>query len=202
MSVLNTMAMVTVILINVLVSLSGFRAFQGQGGNPLHYLFIPAQVRHGDNLVGLFVSNFSHANFSHLMFNMLTFYFFAEPILYVENVAGFLFVILFSAMGSDLLIYLMRKNDPDYRCLGASGYVSGVVFAAIVFFPTISIWFIPGPLYALLFVGISIYMMRTGGGGISHEGHIGGAIAGFVAAILLYDDGLPPIFVWLLRLIG
>jgi membrane associated rhomboid family serine protease len=41
--------------------------------------------------------------------------------------------------------------------------------------------------------------MRRGRGSISHEAHIGGAVAGFVLAGLLYEPGFGPLLGRILR---
>jgi len=106
-------------------------------------------------------------------------------------------VYVFSTIGSCTLIFFMRKDNPQYRCLGASGSVTGVIFAAIVFNPAMTVFFyaipIPGPVFAVVYILLSIYMMKASGDGISHEAHIGGAIAGFAAAALLAPSGLVPL---------
>ncbi|MCB1324887.1 MAG: rhomboid family intramembrane serine protease [Leptospiraceae bacterium] len=192
------------IALNVLISMSGFTAFQGQG-NAENFLFIPYQVKRGENLTGLVLSNFSHANLAHLALNMLAFYFFAGPVLYRAGIAGFFFILLGSAIGADLYTYFRRRDDASYRCLGASGYVSGLVFAAIVFEPGISIFLlfipipIPGPVFAVLFLLGSYLLMKRGSRGIGHESHIGGAVAGFLSAVVISERGLWPLIEWALH---
>lgn len=184
-----------VIAVNVIVSLRAFKDLEAGRGEG--YLFIPYVVARGQNGRGALLSNFAHAGFGHLFFNMLTLFFFGPVILYNAGSIVFLVIYIFSGMGSMALVYLMRKNDPSYKCLGASGSVVGILFASIVFQPemTIRLFFaipIPAPIYAILYLVVSSYLMKSSLGGISHEAHVGGAILGFVSAVIVSPYGLTP----------
>jgi membrane associated rhomboid family serine protease len=75
--------------------------------------------------------------------------------------------------------------------VGASGAVTGVLYAAILLRPDMSLYlfFIPIPIPAYLFgIGYllySIYGMKNQIGNIGHDAHFGGAIGGFVTALIL-----------------
>ena len=191
-------SMFLLILSSIVVTLLLFKSEEKE-----KFLFSPYHVDRGENMQGLFLSHFSHANPGHLIFNMLSFYFFAPVLVQMEGETGLLFVYLAAGMGADALIYILRREDPRYRCLGASGSVVGVIFAAIVFRPEMNIFMffipipIPAPIFAIGYILISLYMMRQEGGGVSHEAHIGGAICGFLAGALLSDTGLDPLLRWL-----
>lgn len=140
----------------------------------------------------LITSSFVHGDVMHLLFNMVTFYFFAFRL---ERFIGtFWFVILYTAglLISHLGTYYKHKREPDYACLGASGAISAVLFASIVFEPRQSLYIlpipvpIPGPLFAILYLAYSYYASKQmQGSRINHDAHIGGALAGlaFVAII-------------------
>ena len=192
--------MVTVLIIgvNVVVSLLAFSAFRSRR-DPERYLFIPAQVVAGRNLTGMVLSHFSHADLGHLFFNMLALYFFA-PV--VESVLGgwpLLVVYLLSGVSATILTLLVHRADPGYRALGASGSVSGVIFASIVLYPGMSLFVffipipIPGPVFAVGYIAYSIVMARRQFGNIGHEAHIGGAVAGFLLAGVLSPYGFAPL---------
>ena len=194
---------------NIVVTLLGFRAFEGSGGDPEDYLFVPYEVHRGRNLKGMILSNFSHANWIHFLLNMYVLFSVALSVLHASNPAGFLVIVLASAVAGDLFVYFRRKNDRSYRALGASGYVTGLLFALVVFAPHVSFGIlfvpflsIPAPIFALLFVGISYYLMKQDHAGISHEGHLGGALGGFVAAILISRNGIWPLVGWFLNLLA
>ena len=74
--------------------------------------------------------------------------------------------------------------------LGASGAVSAVVFSHILFYPTTGMGlffipvYIPSFLFGLLYLGISSWLSKKGGGNINHSAHIWGALAGVVLTII------------------
>lgn len=192
--------MITILLIgvNLVVSLLAFSAFRSRRDTE-RYLFVPVQVARGQNLAGMILSHFSHADLGHLFFNMLALYFFA-PV--VETVLGgwpLLIVYLLSGIAATALTFLVHKADAGYRALGASGSVSGVIFASIVLYPGMSLFVffipipIPGPVFAVGYIAYSIVMARRQFGNIGHEAHIGGAVAGFLLAGMLSPSGFTPL---------
>ena len=137
-------------------------------------------------------AGFLHADFGHLLFNMLTLFFFG-PVLEDRRALGkrdFLMVYFGSLLVGNLAAIFFNLNDPYYAAVGASGAISGVMLGVSLFAPFMIILIfgiipLPAILYAILFVGISAFAMGTHLGGIAHEAHLGGAIAGLVITILL-----------------
>jgi membrane associated rhomboid family serine protease len=131
-----------------------------------------------------------HANLSHLLFNALTFWFFAFPLERVIGSGRLIALYLLGLAASDAGTYFKHRNEPEYACLGASGAILAVLFAAIVYFPHQSIVMfpiplpIPAPLFAIGYLVYSFYASRAERGRINHEAHYYGALAGlaFVAA--------------------
>jgi membrane associated rhomboid family serine protease len=97
-------------------------------------------------------------------------------------------------------------NDPGYRSLGASGSVSGVLFSAIVLHPDMGIVLfpvpvpIPGPVFAVAYVLLSIWGARRRLGNVGHEAHLGGALTGFL--LTGARVGFRPLLEGLARLFG
>ena len=199
--------LIAVIVVNVLVSLLGFRALrEGAGAAAERFLFVPYQVARGDNRLGMLLAHFAHAGVLHLVFNMLALYSFADNVLGAMGPARFLLIYALAGLGSDLVVFALRRDDPAYRCLGASGSVFGIVMAAVVLDPTTSIVFlfvpvpIPGPVFMLGYGIISAFLiMQNRRDGISHEGHMGGAIVGLAVTALLAPRGLEPLAQWFAR---
>jgi len=142
----------------------------------------------------LFTSGFLHANWLHLIFNMLALFFFSETVSVVLGWWGFLLVYFMSLVGGDLLSLFIHRHSGDYSSVGASGAVSGVIFAAIALVPGISVglFFIPMPgwLFGLLYTLISIYGIRSRTGNIGYDSHLGGALIGLLVAIALRPSAL------------
>jgi len=191
--------------LNVVVSLLGFRALQEEGGaRASRFLFVPHQVAQGDNGLGMLLAHFAHLNFLHLAFNMFALYSFSATVLDGVGPARYLVIYAAAGLGSDLVVFALRKDDPTYRCLGASGSVFGIMMAAVVLDPSTSIAFvfvpipIPGPVFMLGYAIISIFLIaRRKRGGVSHEGHLGGALIGLAVTVLLAPRGLQPLHQWL-----
>jgi membrane associated rhomboid family serine protease len=139
----------------------------------------------------LFTSGFVHADWGHLAFNMFSLYSFGG---YVEQYFGmgtFLAVYFISLLGGSLLALALHRQH-EYRALGASGAVCGVIFASILLQPggSVFLMFIPVPipswLYAVIFVLISMKGIHSQAGNIGHEAHLGGAFAGLLLTTLMY----------------
>ncbi|MBO9566303.1 MAG: rhomboid family intramembrane serine protease [Niastella sp.] len=178
------------IVANVLISWKGF----GDKEFFSRYSFSVDGVllfRQRDRLI---TSGFLHSNWLHLIFNMLALFFFAGTLGAVLNWWGFLIVYFVSLVGGDLLSLFIHRHSGDYSSVGASGAVSGVIFAAIALVPGISVglFFIPMPgwLFGLLYVLISIYGIRSRKGNIGHDSHLGGALIGMLVAILMHPQAL------------
>lgn len=202
-SALHPMAVLLVILLNLVVTLLFF-----QREDKHNFLFSPYAISQNEGYRGWIYAHFSHANWMHLLFNMITFYFFAPVI--VEQMGPIFMLALYGVAGlaSDLAVYAMRHKDPRYACLGASGSVSGILFGSIILEPfrdlgLVIIPFvpIPAPVFAIAYLALSFYMARRGGDGISHEAHIGGALAGLAVTAVMAPAGLQPLFAEIQRLL-
>lgn len=139
------------------------------------------------------ISNgFVHASFAHLLFNALSYWFFAFPLERVIGDGRFVALYVVGLIASNTGTYFKHRHDPEYACLGASGAVLAVLFAAIVYFPHSSLALlllpipIPAPLFGLLYLAYSWYAARHPFGRINHEAHFDGAIAG-LAFVALTD---------------
>ena len=105
--------------------------------------------------------------------------------------------------------YFKTKDSYHYRSLGASGAVSAVVFAMILFDPLtgIGLFFIPifiaGFLFGFIYLLVSHWMDRRGTDNINHSAHIFGAIFGvaftILACRLLSDYKVVENFLFLVR---
>lgn len=198
-----------VVAVNVVVSFLGLRALGGEHPGAERFLYVPYQVARGENGRGMLVAHFAHASAWHLAFNMIALFSFAGPVLQAVGPAWFLVIYVVAGGGSDLVVFALRRDDPTYRCLGASGSVFGIMMAAIVIDPTTSVMFffvpvpIPGPIFMLGYVVVAVVLIvQNRRGGISHEGHLGGAIAGLALGGVLAPHGLAPLIRWFAQGLG
>ncbi|XQA71691.1 rhomboid family intramembrane serine protease [Xanthomonas sacchari] len=185
---------VNLILI-VLTVLVSWAAFNNRRLLDRLILWPPAIDRHKqyDRLV---TYGFIHADFPHLLFNMVTLYFFGGPIeVLMERLTGNILVYplfyLSALVVSILPSYLKNQKNPNYMSLGASGAVSAVLFAFILMAPWTGIFFffipipIPAILYAVFYVGYSIWMDRRGGDNVNHSAHLAGAAFGVMFLLIM-----------------
>ncbi|WP_217607047.1 rhomboid family intramembrane serine protease [Chitinophaga sp. GbtcB8] len=154
----------------------------------------PYMVKEHNQYYRFITAGLVHADYMHLGFNMLTMWFFGKyiEIMFQQVFGGKLYFLLFYVLAliiSDIPSYIRHRNNYSYRSIGASGAVSAVVFAFILFQPwaKIIVFVIPMPaiLYGVLFLGYSVYMSRRGGDGINHDAHFWGAVFGVVFPLAL-----------------
>ena len=139
---------------------------------------------------------FIHADFMHLLFNMMTLYFFGPIVLQAFGEVGFLVVYFGSILLGNLFSLYLYQNQSWYSAIGASGGVSGILFASIAMIPDLGIYFffipipIPGYIFGLLYFGYSVYSMLNPRqhDNIGHAAHMGGAFFGLVYAVALQPE--------------
>ena len=117
-----------------LLGLNGVPAIIGRNLFRPYYLFRNHQYH------TVFSSGFIHADLGHLLFNMVTFYFFAFPLERFLGTTRFLVLYAIGLVLSHSCTWAKHNKDPRYASLGASGAVSAVLFAYIVYFPTTSLF--------------------------------------------------------------
>jgi len=186
---------ITLIIIIVTV-ITSFFAFRSQKiMNDL--IFYPAAITESNQYYRFISYGFIHADLSHLFFNMYAFYLFG-------GACEASFVNIFGEYGKTfyLLMYFLaliacvipdfnkHKSNAGYRSLGASGAVSAVVFAYIMFQPLQGIGllfipiFIPGFLFGIIFLIVSYFLGKKEGSRINHSAHIWGAVFGVIFLII------------------
>lgn len=154
------------------------------------FMLHPHAVAFEGKYYQLFTHGLVHADYMHLGFNMITFWYFGFVLERIVGSADFAIIYIGSLLISGLVSTARKKHWEDYRSLGASGAISGVLFAMVLYFPDMELrifFLLPlkGWLFAILFVGISYYAGKQQYSRIDHEGHLFGALAGAVLAIVL-----------------
>lgn len=178
-----------IIAANVLVSLRGFN----DNSFFERYKFNISAIRSGQR-ERMLTSGFLHVDFAHLFLNMLTLYFFADVVINWFGAPKFLIIYFISLLAGSLLALSFHRNEPYYSAVGASGAVTGILYAAILLQPSMKLFimFIPIPIPAYI-LGIaymlySIYGMKNRVGNIGHTAHFGGAVGGYVVTLLFKPD--------------
>jgi len=173
------------IAINIIISFIGFQNIDFFDKYKFDmYLVLKRKEYHR-----IITSSFLHADIGHLFFNMLTLYFFKE-IAGVYGVFGYLCIYFTAVIGGDLLTIFVNKNNLNYTSIGASGGVTGIIFATIALFPNLELYvfFIPmwGWIFSILYLAYSIYGMQNNIGNIGHSAHLGGAVVGVLGALIFF----------------
>jgi membrane associated rhomboid family serine protease len=98
---------------------------------------------------------------------------------------------------ADIPSYLKHRNDYQYRSLGDSGAVSAVVFAGILFYPTMKMGFffippiIPAYIFGPLYLMYCIYAAKQSRDNVNHDAHLWGALFGLAFPLALHPYLLP-----------
>lgn len=144
----------------------------------------------------LITSGFLHVNWVHFGFNMFSLYFFSQGLESSLGIPKFLIIYFGSLIGGNLFSLFIHKNHGDYNAVGASGAISGIIFASIALFNGMDVGLlfvnfgIPGWLYGLLFVLLSIYGIKSQKDTIGHEAHLGGGIIGLLIALTMEPSSI------------
>jgi membrane associated rhomboid family serine protease len=190
--------LVIIIGITVVISLNAFK----DRNLTEKFLYSPYDCKHHGHYYRMISHMVIHADMTHLIFNMLSLYFLGSLLEkqfmfeYGTMNGEIHFFILYFLGGifATVIPFARNQDNPNYRSLGASGAVSAVIFAAILWNPTmeLELLFIPIPIPAYLFgplyLAFEYWADRRGGTGIAHDAHIGGAIFGILYVLIINID--------------
>lgn len=155
------------------------------------YLFEVDAILGRKEYVRMFSSGFLHVNMMHLAFNMIALYSFGISVGIAFGLPKFFFIYFASLLAGNALALYIHRNHGSYRAVGASGAISGVVYASIALFPSSKIGLIlippiiPAWLFGIVFLLVSMYGIKSQRDNIGHEAHLGGAVAGMLLAIAM-----------------
>lgn len=175
---------IIIILSTAIFSVISFNNIQGFE----KYKFNVGAINNRKEYIRMLSSGFLHSDFPHFIFNMLSFYIFFPYIELYFGAIGLLIIYFGSMLLGNAFTLMLYKNQPWYSAVGASGAVSGVIFAAIACIPTqINVNFLPGWLFGMLYFGYSVYMMLNPKqwDNLGHSSHIGGAVFGLIYAFVV-----------------
>lgn len=183
-------ATIAVITANVLVSLKGFSDYSFFE----RYKFGISAIQAGQK-ERMLTSGFLHVDLAHLFLNMFTLYFFADVVINWFGSAKFLIIYFVSLAAGSLLALFFHRNEPYYSAVGASGAVTGILYASILLQPNDPLYFIflptvgiPAYILGVGYLLYSIYGMKKRLGNIGHTAHFGGAIGGYASTLLFKPD--------------
>lgn len=178
-----------IILINVLCSYTGFKNFSFFD----RYKFYVDRITKGET-IRLWSSGFLHVDTTHLVFNMFTLFIFGRVVLLQLGAPLFIGLYLFSLFAGNYFTYRNHIKEPHYTAVGASGAVSGIVYASILLFPEMKLAMLifpiplPGYVFGIGYLLYSLFGMKKQLGNIGHAAHFGGAIAGLLGVLVLKPE--------------
>ncbi|HEY6535190.1 MAG TPA: rhomboid family intramembrane serine protease [Candidatus Nitrosocosmicus sp.] len=163
-----------------------------------NYGAIPNLLLAGKNPFSLFSSMFMHASLVHLIGNMFFLYVFGDNLEGRFGHSKYLIIYLIMGVIASYAqsIYSVSTGSGNVPAIGASGAISGVLAAYLIFYPrskihTIIFAFLITVLRipALVFVPIwfimqLIFALIGQSGGVAYLAHIGGFLAGLAAAYI------------------
>ncbi len=170
-----------------------------------NYGAVPNLILSGQNLGSLFTSMFMHGGIAHLIGNLVFLYVFGDNL---EGRFGhYKYLMLYLSWGVVASfthsIYAVSTGDGNIPAIGASGVISGVLGAYLIFFPhakihTIILAFfittvrIPALAYIpFWFIMQLIFALIGQSGGVAYLAHIGGFLGG-VGTAFIWKSFSPP----------
>ncbi len=187
-----------IIGITILISVQGFnsREFSNK------MAFSPYLAKHHNEKARFFTHMFVHADWGHLFFNMLSFYMFGRY-MELEFVAAYGFpkgetvyvgLYILGGLFATLWPFIRNQDKSNYFSVGASGAVSAIIFASIIWLPELRMGLfiipvmIPGYIFGPIYLAIEFFAFRYGKSNIAHDAHIGGALFGIIYILIINID--------------
>lgn len=157
--------------------------------------FIPAAAARKGGATWL-TSMFLHGGLAHLFGNMYFLWIFGDNVEDELGTRRYLGFVLLAGLAATGLFLLLRPNT-TLPCVGASGFISGVIALYAVLYPKVEIvmrfyWrliALPAWLLFVFWLGIQLVMAcmthHAPGGGVAYAAHVGGAIPGLLCGMAM-----------------
>jgi membrane associated rhomboid family serine protease len=192
---------VTYLIIAVSIILSFF-SFQ----NPMLFHQLkhwPYAEKRQNEYYRLLTSGFIHGSWMHLLINMFVLFQFGSIVEYrfsqqfgvIMGMVNYSMLYIATLVLADIPTLFKHKNNPSYAAVGASGAVSGIVFAYILFDPWTLLFLyaiipIPGIVAGVLYLIYSSWASKNSRDNIDHDAHFYGAVVGISITILMHPPYL------------
>lgn len=162
--------------------------------------FSPPLVLKEKQYYRLFSYALLHAGWGHLLVNMFVLYSFGTAVeKYFSYMFGAKYVLNYLLLYIGAIAFcnaralVKHKHNYWYSAVGASGGVSAVLFASILFDPWGKIYFfgilpIPGILFGLIYLYYCYSMDKRNQDNVAHDAHFLGAVFGLLFPILMQPD--------------
>ncbi|HSH82663.1 MAG TPA: rhomboid family intramembrane serine protease, partial [Herpetosiphonaceae bacterium] len=158
------------------------------------------------DLYTLLTSMFMHGGWAHILGNMLFLWVFGDNIEDAFGHVGYLVFYLLTGLAASAAHILLNPSSP-IPSVGASGAISGILGAYIIFFggnsirvliayfvTTVPAWMMIGLWAAQQFISTygSLAVTEQTTGGVAYAAHAGGFLAGLIVAVVLRGMGARP----------
>lgn len=173
--------------------------FFGNSGWIQSYAFVSNDLRHDEKLITLVTYGFLHGGVFHLLGNMWFLWIFGDNI--EDKLGGLTYSLFYLVCGTfGSLVYFAVNSRSSVPLIGASGAISGLLGAYLIFYPAHKIYTriawniigLPAAFYlgfwALLQVLYSLFGAIGLGQSIAWSAHIGGFMAGLMFALVFKLD--------------
>jgi membrane associated rhomboid family serine protease len=160
------------------------------------YQFNAYMIYHRKQWYRFITHAFLHADWLHLIINMLVLFSFGSFVegnlrYYFGSASPILYLLIYfgAVIVSSISTFVKHKNDHWYNAVGASGAVSAVMFASVVFGPFMKILLygiipLPAIIWAVLYVAYSMYAGNKANDNINHDAHLWGGLYGMLFVLI------------------
>ncbi|PHI21661.1 rhomboid family intramembrane serine protease [Lewinellaceae bacterium SD302] len=180
------------VIATLIMIITGLTTWQGERSEEYKekYLFWTDGILKYGERYRLFSHGMLHSGWIHYGFNMIALLSFGQLI---ELLYGKLFLLalyVLSLVGGGVYALYVHRNHGDYRAVGASGAVSGVLGASLLADPNgvISLILIPiefkAWVFGMIYIILTIFALKRSIGNIGHSAHLGGTLAGMLIMLL------------------
>jgi membrane associated rhomboid family serine protease len=155
-------------------------------------IFDVGRIRRNGEWHRWFTSAFVHNGPIHLMLNMYALFGMGPAFERGLGTVSFMIIYFGSLLGSSALMWLEHFRDSNYRAVGASGAISGLVLALAMFSPmaefqVLFMFPMPAFVFSIVYIVASAWASTTGSlPGVAHAGHLGGALAGIAIVCIMW----------------
>lgn len=184
----------------LIVILTGYISYQAFNRADMFYKLnhSPYRELHQQEYHRLLTAGFVHGDFTHLFVNLFVLWSFGGFVekmflnIFGETMGRINFLLLYTLtiVFANIPTYFKHRGNPNFISVGASGGISGLVFASLIFQPwgNIYLFFIvpmPAIVFGVVYLIYSNYASRNLSDRIDHDAHFYGAVFGFLLTVLL-----------------
>jgi len=190
---------ITNIIVGVTCLISFFMMQNPAGKSAL--IMHPVTIKQRQQWYRFISSGLIHADGMHLLINMFVLWSFGNAIetiyypAFLGEGSAVMYLLLYfgGIVVASIPSYLRHQDNPNYAALGASGGVSAVVFAVIIFAPWQNLYLygiiaIPQIVAGVAYLAYSWHKDKRATDNIGHMAHFTGAVWGFVFTGLMNPE--------------